>query len=1097
MRPRKLTLSAFGPYAGRVVIDLEQLGEQGLYLITGDTGAGKTTIFDAITYALYGEPSGQNREPSMFRSKYAQPDTPTQVELVFSYGGKTYTVCRNPEYERPAKRGGGTTTQKADAELTLPDGRVITKPREVNREIVEIIGLDRSQFAQIAMIAQGDFLKLLLADTKSRQEIFREIFKTRYYMVFQERMKGEAGKLQRDCEAARASVQQYIGSVVCQEDDPSKPTLEKAQAGELPFADTVELIQELIRRDREAEERDQGRLDQLEEELKETSALLGKAEEARKTREKLEATCRAREDLLPQVEAAQIALEEQQQNVPRQEELGRKLSVLEAELPRYQELAEKENARTALTQRITALEQKRDQQEQEQKGIAKDLEAWKQKLGGLATVEAEQERLLREQEQTENRKATLESLQAQVQAWQSCLDQLAEGRTRMESLAQRQTELSAWLLQAKEALQASRETHQAAQGLPEEKQKLLRRQERAQEKQQALDELTARLDSCGKAQQVLSRAQLAYQQARERAEQLEADYRRKNRAFLDEQAGVLAQSLEDGCPCPVCGSLHHPAPAQLSGGAPTEAELEKAKGELESAQQQAQTKSLAAGTARAALEERERQLLTQMSVYIERPALESAERQLAACREETGQELAELHNALMEVEVQLARREELEQEIQRQERTVSDLEEQQAQMQKDFTQAEVAQSALDGQREQMGHTLCRELTVHLQECTLEKAPLVIAEGLEQTGVVLTQIAGQAQVLQEKLYCKEELDRKIPLEEQKLRELEQSAADLREELAGAESRKAEMAGQIQALRTQLHYPDMQAAQACAATLEEEIQNLSAARKRAEEAANALQAEQTKLDAAIQELNHLLESGESVDVQEQQRRSEELARQRSEAAQAQKVVHARLVTNETALQKMEEKAADLEKLEKRYTWVRTLSNTVNGNLPGKEKIALETYIQMTFFDRILQRANVRLLVMSGGQYELKRRREAENNRSQSGLELDVIDHYNGSERSVKSLSGGESFKASLSLALGLSDEVQSAAGGIRLDTMFVDEGFGSLDEESLQQAIRALTGLTEGKRLVGIISHVAELKEKIDKQIVVTKEKSGGSRVEIIV
>ena len=243
--------------------------------------------------------------------------------------------------------------------------------------------------------------------------------------------------------------------------------------------------------------------------------------------------------------------------------------------------------------------------------------------------------------------------------------------------------------------------------------------------------------------------------------------------------------------------------------------------------------------------------------------------------------------------------------------------------------------------------------------------------------------------------------------------------------------------------------------------------------------------------------MLESSQKVDVQAQQQRSEELTRQRSEASQTQKTIHARLVTNKTALENMQEKAADLEKLEKRYTWVRALSNTVNGNLAGKEKVALETYIQMTFFDRILQRANVRLLVMSGGQYELKRRREAENNRSQSGLELDVIDHYNGSQRSVKSLSGGESFKASLSLELGLSDEIQSAAGGIRLDTMFVDEGFGSLDEESLQQAIRALTGLTEGNRLVGIISHVAELKEKIDKQIVVTKDKSGGSRVEILV
>ena len=204
MRPLKLTVSAFGPYAGKVIMDLERLEEQGLYLITGDTGAGKTTIFDAITYALYGEPSGSDRDPSMFRSKYAQPETPTQVELVFSYGGKIYTVRRNPEYERPAKKGGGTTIQKADAELALPDGRLVTKAREVNREIAGIIGLDRSQFSQIAMIAQGDFRKLLQADTKSRQEIFREIFKTRYYMVFQEKMKSEAGGLQRDCEAARS-----------------------------------------------------------------------------------------------------------------------------------------------------------------------------------------------------------------------------------------------------------------------------------------------------------------------------------------------------------------------------------------------------------------------------------------------------------------------------------------------------------------------------------------------------------------------------------------------------------------------------------------------------------------------------------------------------------------------------------------------------------------------------------------------------------------------------------------------------------------------------------------------------------------------------
>lgn len=176
------------------------------------------------------------------------------------------------------------------------------------------------------------------------------------------------------------------------------------------------------------------------------------------------------------------------------------------------------------------------------------------------------------------------------------------------------------------------------------------------------------------------------------------------------------------------------------------------------------------------------------------------------------------------------------------------------------------------------------------------------------------------------------------------------------------------------------------------------------------------------------------------------------------------------------------------EQEYIWVKALSDTANGTLNGKRKVELETYIQMTYFDRILRRANLRFLTMSSGQYELKRREDGENKKEKAGLELNVIDHYNGSERSVRTLSGGESFQASLSLALGLSDEIQSHAGGIQLDAMFVDEGFGSLDEDSLNQAMKALEGLTRGNRMVGIISHVPELKERIGKKIVVTKRRS---------
>lgn len=546
MRPLKLTVSAFGPYAGEVVIDLEKLGRQGLYLITGDTGAGKTTIFDAITYALYGEPSGSSRDASMFRSKYARPETPTQVELVFAYGGKTYTVRRNPKYERPYKRGSGTTIQNAAAELSMPDGRVIIK--DVNEEIIRIIGLDRGQFAQIAMIAQGDFQKLLLADTKSRQEIFREIFKTRYYMIFQEQMKDKSAELRQECEAARASVEQYISGAVCGEDDPFWPRLQKAQAGELPFQDTVELIERLLVQDRQTQLCQQKMLDQLDEELKATAALLGKAEETEKTRQNLQAAHKNREALLPRLEAAQNTLQAAQKNALRQEALRGELAAVEAELPRYQELAEKSNSLAALVQHSAELERTRLEQTEQQRATASRLEKLRQELAELSSAQADRERVLREKEQAEKRRSDLLTLEDQLKSWQECVRRMGEEQSCLQQLHSKQEALSADRLSQTALLQTDKETLKAAQGLPEERQNLLHRQERAEQKQKALAGLRTLLDSCATAAQKLTAAQKSYEQTREYTEQLDGDYRRKNRAFLDAQAGLLAQTLEDGHP---------------------------------------------------------------------------------------------------------------------------------------------------------------------------------------------------------------------------------------------------------------------------------------------------------------------------------------------------------------------------------------------------------------------------------------------------------------------------------------------------------------------------------------------------------------------
>lgn len=341
-------------------------------------------------------------------------------------------------------------------------------------------------------------------------------------------------------------------------------------------------------------------------------------------------------------------------------------------------------------------------------------------------------------------------------------------------------------------------------------------------------------------------------------------------------------------------------------------------------------------------------------------------------------------------------------------------------------------------------------------------------------------------------------------------LQNQIQKIQEQIATKREEREKISGQIAALKAEidmeskqfeeqqqnLRYEDWKQA-------EIELQNLQTLKRNSQAEYEAAQknlqkwnGDMRKLEGKLEQCNKQLENLGEFFVEREQEKKTTLVEQRADYERMLKELQLRLATNQKALLNIEQKSKDIIVLEQKWALVKALSNTANGNISGKEKIMLETYVQMAYFERILQRANVRFMVMSEGQYELARSVVAGNNRSQSGLELDVIDHYNGTRRSVKTLSGGEAFKASLSLALGLSDEVQSRAGGIRLDTMFVDEGFGSLDEESLEQAIKALAGLTEGNKLVGIISHVGELKERIDRQIIVTKEKAGGSRAEII-
>lgn len=1100
MRPLKLTLSAFGPYAGHTEIDLEKLGEKGLYLITGDTGAGKTTIFDAITYALYDAPSGTNRDTSMFRSKYASPETPTFVEMTFSCGGKVYTVRRNPEYERPARRGSKMTRQRAEAELHLPDGRgVLDKPKEVNAALVRIIGLDRSQFSQIAMIAQGEFLKLLTAETKDRQEIFRKIFKTNCYEVLQNRLKDSANALYRKCEAARVSVQQYIGGIVCAEGDMLREKAQQAKEGKLPFAETVELLETLIDRDEAEDAACARQFEVLEEKIGAVNARLIKADERRKMREALEANRKQQEVQRGEAEQAKAALAAEQAKQPQQEARQRALADLENELPRYAELEKAEKERLSLASDIEAKRCALGQQERTHQVQSAELAAWKQEHESLASAAADRERLLGERGRRLDRKTALKALAEDVEAQRRGEQEIADAEKQLAVRKQRQEALASELAAQTETLKADREAWEQGAGLDAEREKLRAQQAKTQEREAELCTLNALLRECRTAEQAVLASQQAYLRAQNAAEQMDAAYGESRRAFFDAQAGILARELAEGVPCPVCGSVHHPAPAHAPGHAPTEEQLREAEQARDAAQQRAHAKSLDAGAKNAAFTEKKQQLIAQMQPFAEQPAYENAEAQLAVCEEKVRQEGADAARQLSALDAQLAAREALGHSMETRQKTLERLTAEQEEQRSAAAAAENLLSRLRGQQEQLAERLSRQLAEALPGCRRENAAAYIAAERAETEQALAALEAQLASLDAGIARRKTLALLIPQRESELRGQEQTMNAGREELARTESREGALGEQNARLRDGLSFPSAAAAEKQRQTLAAEMDAAAAARKAAEERFEACCKEQITLEAGAKQLEAQLAGGEEIDEEAQRQQGNALAAERLTLLERQRTLHSRANTNKTALASVRNKSDELERLEREYSWLSLLSQTANGTLSGKDKITLETYIQMTFFDRILQRANGRLLVMSGGQYELKRRSISDNRQSKTGLELDVIDHYNGSERSVKSLSGGESFKASLSLALGLSDEVQSAAAaGIRLDTMFVDEGFGSLDEESLAQAIHALSSLAEGKRLVGIISHVGELREKIDRQIVITKDKNGsGSSVKIIV
>lgn len=921
MRPEKLVMSAFGPYAGREEIDFDKLGTEGLYLISGDTGAGKTTIFDAITFALYGEASGRDREVGMLRSKYAEPKTPTEVELTFEHGGSEYFIKRNPEYDRPKLRGKGIAQEKASAEFTLPDGTVISGNTSVDKKVVDVLGIDKDKFTRIVMLAQGDFQKLLLAKTDEKMKIFRDLFRTEPYDELSKQIEKDAKELYGQMADAKKSSEQYVKGITCTENSLHEIDVDKAVNGGMTDQEVVDLLATMLSEDKE-------RQNSLKEEQKKNDAALEKVNQAigiAKNIEAVKAKIRENEGLLEEAEkaktTAQEAFDKAEKTNEKRDELSNTVALRQEKLSSYDALDEADKNIDSLKKEVASLQT-------DSTGKSDELE-----------------------KKTDQKKKADEALEYLAKAG----EEYVAADNELKGLKDRQNDLN---------------------------------------------DIRKSLDDYDEKRAALEQKQNEFVKLQQDAEKKVSEYSGKNHLFLAGQAGILAETLEDGIPCPVCGSIHHPSPAEKEDNVPSENDIESLRKKADDAAKKASAASSEASGLKAEADTMKSELLKRMKDYVTSDDMAECRREIAAVLKKTAEDL---QNA---------------------EAKVADLDKKKKNKEK-----------------------------------IEKSLPALATDIDSLKNKIAEINNSLTAKKTSL-------------ESEIRNREKLSKDL--EFASKEEAAAEIK-----------------------TLEKQLSDMKKAYDQADKDLKNATENYKSIDGQIVALKDQLNKSEDIDIEKETAEQQKLQEKASDIQNRLQELHTVIEKNSDALSGLQERLTEISDLENRYKWAHALDETANGRIKGHSKVKLEVYVQMVWLDRVIARANTRFVIMSNAQYELKRKVGGGNNQSQTGLDISVMDHYNGTEREVGSLSGGEKFLASLSLALGLSDEIQNSAGGIQVDTLFVDEGFGSLDSEKLDLVYRALTSLTEGHRMVGIISHVQELEDKIDHQIVVTKQKTGGSKTEIIV
>ena len=1037
MRPIKLTISAFGPYASKQVIDFEELKGRNIFVISGKTGAGKTTIFDAISYALYGEASGESRETDSLRSHFADDNTETYVELEFELRGERYIVNRVPKQKKKRVRGDGYTEKTADATLILPDGKVITKVKNVTDKIIEILGITREQFKQIVMLAQGEFKKLLLADSVEREGIFRKIFNTYDFEKIQAELKDKAANLSKNRTKSKHEMEINLKNIKGEHDIVIDEYVD--------FPLVIEKLKDLL-------ERDNNIYKTLNEEGKEVDNKL-------------------------QVKNQEKAIIETNNNLLKEKEIITK--ALEELLSKEDEY--KNKAKTIIDGK-NAKEVKyiEDKLIETTKKLTKREEDYNLSLKNIDSLKLKQEEANKLLQIEESKECDREKLSVEI----NNLNKLEEKIIELDSLNNKVMHLKQSAENSKLQIINNKKETEELKKSKEEKELQLKDIATLETKKVELEsDIKAKnktLDEVRELFKVIRSFQNTYIEHNNKAKEykeFEVEYKKvkENYEAMDdlykkEQAGILASKLQENEPCPVCGSTNHPNKATIKENLkiPTKEELKVAKENLDKLEKENLEKInnlTTLNSNKTTYLEQVNNHLSMLSATLNIDKTFNSE--TAKVVKNLGTELKsvidKLKDELLKVIDKISLKEKIEKELNLITTTINERE----------------QSLIKLEECEKNYTT--ELTQNITK--IDEYKKEIPENITDLKTLNNLIEVKTKELnisKEKLAKlrleNENLAKKLEGENSTSKEINKSIEELKLEIANNQTNFNE-AIKEQGFDNIEDYENAKLKISMVEVLEKEVENynseLKLTKAKQEDIVN-----KTK-DIVFMDITTIDEEIKSI--QENKKELEGKLRD----------LHSIIDNNKTVLKNVENLNIEFKEIEEEYKVVGELADLANGK--KAPYISFERYILASYFEDIIEAANIRLEKMTGDRFSLIRKTSKSKGAGQKGLELEIYDNYTDSSRDVSSLSGGESFKASLSLALGLSDIVQSNAGGVSLDTMFVDEGFGTLDPQSLDNAIDSLLELQRGGRLVGIISHVEELKERIDAKLEVTST-SKGSKVE---